>query len=480
MTNDILLKRNARLTLIVDDLAFEGKGIARIDRNGEKFVVFIPNTIPGQEVLCRLIKVKKNYAEAKLLRVLKTSPQETEPQFHPIPGAPYITLPLEKQHFYKRKTSIELFRRIGKIANSEELLDAFITSPRDFHYRNKMEYSFSAVVYDRHKDEEFRDFALGFKKRGQWLSVEPMVNDSGMFDADIEKALPQIESYFKERGHTAWNALEHTGFCRYLTVRKSFKQNQLLINFVSTSSELDRFDVDEFLAFMQSILGEKLAGLVHTLNDDTGDRPLTTDGSQKLIYGSNHLVENILGLDFKISLESFFQTNPASAERLYQKALDYTFETDLGEEQVVLDLFSGTGTISQLLAQRAPQKQIIGVELIKEAVADAKKAAAENNISNVKFYAADVGKFLLEHPQYQGKINTLVMDPPRAGIAPKTLRKVIRLEAKRMVYISCNPATQARDMQTLEEAGYKLIKYSLVDQFPHTAHIESVALFEKN
>jgi 23S rRNA (uracil1939-C5)-methyltransferase len=189
--------------------------------------------------------------------------------------------------------------------------------------------------------------------------------------------------------------------------------------------------------------------------------------------------EMIHGLNFKISAESFFQTNPASAERLYQKAMDYVKEEAPKEGSYILDLFAGTGTITQLLAQAAPQAEVIGVELVEEAVADAEISARANGMDQLRFYAADVGKFLLDHPQYQGKIHTLTLDPPRAGIAPKTLRKVIRLGAERMVYISCNPATQARDMQTLAEHGYKLKKFSLVDQFPHTSHIESVALFER-
>jgi 23S rRNA (uracil-5-)-methyltransferase RumA len=479
MKNEKLFHRFERTELEIHDLAFEGKGISKIATEDGHFIVFVPNTIPGQRVLVKMVKVKRAFAEAKLLKVVRKSEKEVETPYHPIPGAPYITLPIEDQHFYKRKTSIELFKRIGKIENSEELLDEFIPSPSHFHYRNKMEYSFSAVVYDRDKDEEYNGFALGFKKRGQWLSVEPMKGDCGIFDAQLENGFPTISAFFEKAGHTAWHAKTHEGFCRFLTVKKSFKSDSFLINLVTTSSELKRFDLEAFKQLLIDILGDRLSGLLHTINDDRGDRPNTSDGKRTLVYGTEELVEEINGLDFKISLESFFQTNPASAERLYSKALDYVFEADLGEKPLVLDLFSGTGTITQLLAQRATNKQIIGVEIVPEAVADAKKNALMNGLEDLQFYANDVGKFLLEKPEYTGKIGTLVMDPPRAGIAPKTLRKVIRLQAERMVYISCNPATQARDMATLEEAGYQLKKYSLVDQFPHTAHIESIALFEK-
>ncbi len=479
MTKNRPFGKNQTTELLINDLAFEGKGIAKVETEGGKYIVFVPNTIPGQRVLARMVKVKNSYAETKLLKVLKHSDQEVEMPYHPIPGAPYITLPVDRQHFYKKKTSIELFRRIGKIENSEQLLDEFIPSPDDYHYRNKMEYSFSAVEYHPAEDKETDGFALGFKKRGQWLSVIQMEKDSGLFDADLENALPEITRYFKSRGFTAWHALRHEGFCRFLTVKKSFHENALLINFVSTSSQLDKFDREEFTTFMRQLLGEKLSGLLHTINDDVGDRPNTSDGQRTLLFGREELIEKICGLKFRISLESFFQTNPASAERLYQKAMNYVFEEDPGSKPVVLDLFSGTGTITQLLAQRNVDKEIIGVELIPEAVEDARQNALINGFNNLKFFAADVGKFLLQHPEYTDQIDTIVMDPPRAGIAPKTLRKVMRLNAERIVYISCNPATQARDMIALKEFGYELQKYSLVDQFPHTSHIESVALFVK-
>jgi len=472
-------RKYQKTDLEIHDLAFEGKGISRVPTEQGNFIVFVPNTIPGQRVSVKMVKVKNNFAETKLLKVLERSPQEVDSGYFAIPGAPYINLPIRQQHDYKLYTSLELFRRIAKVDHVEELFDEFIPSPANFHYRNKMEYSFSAVVHNREKNEEHPGFALGFKKRGQWLSVEKLQGDTGMFEATLENQMPAIENYFTERGFTAWHPKERTGFCRFLTVKRSFHEKAMLINLVTSSSELEGFDRKEFTDFMLSLEGLNIKGLVHTVNDDTGDRPNTTDGVQHILFGEDELIEDILGLKFRISLESFFQTNPASAEKLYAKALDYVFETTPGTKPVVMDLFSGTGTITQLLAQRSENKEIIGVELVPEAVEDAKANAKLNGFNDLKFYTADVGKFLLEHPEYTNRIDTVVMDPPRAGIAPKTLRKVMRLNADRMVYISCNPATQARDIEILQQSGYKLIKFSLVDQFPHTAHIESVALFER-
>lgn len=479
MSGKKLFHRNQRVQLKIVDLAFEGKGIAKVETEAGALVVFVPNTLPGQEVEARIIKAKKTYAEAKLVRILKASPDETDLGYHPIAGAPYINLPIDKQRYYKEKTSLELFRRIGKVVDVEQRFDEYLESPRIFHYRNKMEYSFSAVIVDEESQKLIDGFGLGFKKRGQWLAVENLSGDSGMFDPAFEALLPKIRDFFIKHELPAYHIKQHRGFGRLLAVRKSFSEDKLLVNFLSSSQDLSRFPKKEFAALFTDALGERLAGLIHTVNDDISDRPKATEGNQELLLGKDYLTENILGLNFKIRMESFFQTNPASAEILYRKALNYVFEAQVDQKPVVMDLFSGTGTISQLLAQDAPNTEVVGVEIVPEAVQDARKSAGQNGLSNLKFFAADVGRFLLDHPEYQNRIHTIVLDPPRAGIAPKTLRKIIRLGAERIVYISCNPATQARDIEILNEHRYALKKFSLVDQFPHTAHIESVALFER-
>ncbi|MNY12402.1 23S rRNA (uracil-C(5))-methyltransferase RlmCD [compost metagenome] len=197
-----------------------------------------------------------------------------------------------------------------------------------------------------------------------------------------------------------------------------------------------------------------------------------------MLFGDSVVVEKMLGLSFEISMESFFQTNPKSAERLYTKAIDYVCD-HAKDGGVIMDLFCGTGTIGQLVAQRVNAGEIIGVDIVEEAIEDAKRNAKRNNLEHLHFFAADVGKFLSLHPEYLNRIDTIVLDPPRAGIAPKTLQKVMALGASHLVYISCNPSTQARDTETLENGGYKLTKLSLVDQFPHTSHIEAIAVYEK-
>ena len=474
------VKKNQVLELKIEDYAFGGKGIARIHSEEGSFVIFVPNTLPGQLVKAQISKSSKNYAEAKLIDVLAPSEDEIEVPYQDIPGAPYIQLPIALQHQYKKESTLSLFKKIGKVENIEDLFDEFVTSPNVFHYRNKMEYGFSAIGYDRVTKRDKDEFTLGFKRRGVWWMGDNLDKDSGLFDKQMEDELKNIKQYCIETGLDPWHGPKRTGFFRYFVVRKSFKTNELLCNLVTTSPQLDTFDLQKFANFLKDIFGERLAGLLHTINDETGDRTIATSGSIDLVYGKDKIVEELLGLDFEISMKSFFQTNPKCAEKLYNKVVEYVLEDKTKvDNTVVMDLFCGTGTIGQIVASKSENAKIVGVD-IASAIEDAEKNAKRNTITGVQFYAADVGKFLIAHPEYQNKIKTIILDPARAGIAPKTLQKIINLNADRMVYVSCNPATQARDTDLLKEAGYALKKISLVDQFPHTSHIETVVLFEKN
>ena len=474
------VKRGQVLELKIEDYAFGGKGIARIHSEEGSFVVFVPNTLPGQLVKAQIKKSSKKYAEAKLMDVLEASEDEVEVPYQDIPGAPYIQLPIEQQHTYKKESTLSLFKRIGKVANIDDSFDEFVTSPNVFHYRNKMEYGFSAIGYDRINKTDVDEFTLGFKRRGTWWMGDNLEKDSGLFDAQMEDNLKVIRKYCIKTGLAPWHGPKKEGFFRYLVVRKSFKTNELLFNLVTTSYELPKFDLHDFAQFLKGIFGERLAGLLHTINDEVGDRTIATSGSLELVYGKEKIVEELLGLNFEISMKSFFQTNPKCAEKLYTKVVDYVLENkEAVDNTVVMDLFCGTGTIGQIVASKSNNAKIIGVDIVASAIEDAKENAKRNNIDGLKFYAADVGKFLAAHPQYKGKIKTIILDPARAGIMPKTLQKIIDLGADRMVYVSCNPATQARDTELLMEHGYQIKKISLVDQFPHTAHIETVVLFEK-
>lgn len=476
-----MFHRGEIIEVTITGYAFGGNGVAKIPTDDGDFVVFVTNSFPGQKVQAKVDKKKKRYCEAKLIQVLERSPLEQVSAFQEISGAPYIYVPVEEQEKEKQQSTLEIYRKLGGFQDIKERFDEFISSPVHINYRNKMEYSFSSIEHDMFTNEEVDDaFAVGFKRRGTWWKVENLNKPSGMFDEEWETKLIEIRNYLKETGLPAWHPPKKTGFFRHIIVRKSFDQDQLLVNLVTSSERLKHFDVKAFGDYLQSLFGQRIAGFQHTINDDVADRSKIENGSCELVFGEPIVVEKLLGLSFEISMESFFQTNPKSAEKLYTKALDYVFEEEIPENDIVMDLFCGTGTIGQILATRRNDVKIVGVDIVEEAIEDAKRNAKNNNLANaVEFYAADVGKFLREHPEFNGRINSIILDPPRAGIAPKTLQKVIDLGAKNIVYVSCNPSTQARDADSLRKAGYEMEKISLVDQFPHTGHIEAIAKFKK-
>lgn len=475
-----MFKRADVITVDITGYAFGGKGVAKVATENGEYVVFVDNSFPGQKVKARIAKKRKRYAEAKLLEVIERSPLEKITEYQEISGAPYIYVPISEQEKVKKESTLEIFRRIGNLDNPEGYFDEFISSPEHYFYRNKMEYSFSSIEHDLETGEELDDaFALGFKRRGTWWKVESLNKPSGMFDPQWETIVGELREFLKASGLPAWHPPQKTGFFRHIVVRKSFYQDKLLINLVTSSVGVEDFKVNEFADFLKERLGDRLAGLQHTVNDNVADRAKIENGQCELLFGEPVIIERLLGLDFEISMESFFQTNPQSAERLYNKALDYVFEEKLESKDVVMDLFCGTGTIGQILTSRNADVKIVGVDIVEEAILDARRNAKRNNIDGIDFFAADVGKFLKEYPDYVGKIKTVILDPPRAGIAPKTLLKVIALGADNIVYISCNPSTQARDTDTLIKEGYTLDKISFVDQFPHTGHIESIAKYKK-
>jgi 23S rRNA (uracil1939-C5)-methyltransferase len=473
-----LFKKNQIIEIYISDLAFGGVGIGKVPTDKGDFTVFVQNAIPGQRVQARIEKSQKKYAEAALLDVIEKSNLEIELPYQSIPGAPYATLPIALQHQYKKKNTLDLLERIGLETDVQQKFDQYIESPSHWHYRNKMEYSFSMIGYDFDQKKDVDGFSLGFKHRGTWWCVENMDKESGLFDAQLENALPQIRNWCEASGMPAWHPPKRTGFYRFFVVRKSYATNQLLINLVTHDPEGTSFDVQAFSKLLLSLFGDRLAGFIHTINRDIGDRVDPLNGGSTVIYGQEKIVETLLGLQFEISMTSFFQTNPACAEKLYDQAIQYAVEQPLLPHKKIMDLFCGTGTIAQLLAKKSGQK-VIGVDIVESAIVDARKNAARNKVENVEFHAADVGDFLKQFPEYVGQIGTIVLDPPRGGIAPKTLKKVMALGADRLVYISCNPSTQARDLIALREEGYHLVKISLADQFPHTSHVETIALLEK-
>ncbi|NND93884.1 MAG: 23S rRNA (uracil(1939)-C(5))-methyltransferase RlmD [Flavobacteriales bacterium] len=470
------IKKGNVYEFTIDDLAYGGKGICRIPTEEGNYVVFIPNSIPGQTILTRIVKKRRNYAEGRALKLISRSEDEIQIPYQEVSGAPYATLPLPLQRKYKERDSLDQFKKLG----SEEVIqryDGMIASPIDWCYRNKMEYSFSAILWNREDEDSIDEFGLGFKKRGMWWAVEDLKKPSGLFDKEFEKGILNIKDYCEASGLPAWHAPQRKGFFRSLLVRKSFQQNKFMIALMTSSDGLDSFDLDKFAEFLLDLYPSRIAGIIHTLSDSEGDRFEYKPEASKLIWGEDHLIEDLLGLKFKKSLSSFFQTNPASAEVLYQKVIDLVEK--YRSTGITLDLFCGTGTIAQLIARQLQDQKVVGVDITKSSIEDAQKNALINSINNVEFISSDVGKFLQAHPEYSGKIGTIILDPPRNGVETKTLQKVIGLCGKTIVYVSCNPSTQARDAKLLIEAGYYPKYYTLVDQFPHTSHIEGIAVFTK-
>lgn len=473
------LKKGTHLEVKIAKMVFGGKGLAYIPVDDSEMVMFIPNAIAGQQMEVVITNAKRRYLEGRKVNLLKRAENEVTTEYQAASVAPYITLPIEEQARLKREWVIDFLEHTGNVENPEGLLDEFISSPLLYHYRNKMEYAFSAIGHDPEKGEDFDGFSFGFKSGGTWWKTEDLNKSCGLFDKDFEATLQDIRKYCEQTGLPAWHLPRKQGFFRYLVVRKSFADDEVLVSLVTSSQGLKHFDQQAFASFCKELWGDRLGGLLHTINDEVADRAKITSGTTTLLFGKKALEERINDLRFEISLESFFQTNPTCAEVLYRKATDYAFECTENGQGHLLDLFCGTGTIGQIVAKRLTDKQITGVELIQEAVANAKTNAGLNKLENIDFIAGDVGKFLLEHEAYQGNIDLVIMDPPRAGVTPKTLRKVLRLESNNIVYISCNPSTFARDVDTMREWGYSLKKFSIVDQFPHTAHVEVVGLLSK-
>lgn len=466
--------------LEIHEMAFGGKGIGYIEDDQGRMVVFVEQAIPGQLVKAQITEKRNRFMNCRLLAVLRRSVLETEMDYQHIAGNPYITLSLEQQLKWKEQVTIDVYRRLGKIENISAIYRGIISSPRPYHYRNKMEYSFGSIVHNPVNGGDYDGFALGFKARGTWWKVDPLLKDSGMFDSEWENHLHLISKVLYDTGLPAWHPPRKEGFFRFLVVSKSFAQNRLLVNLVTTSNGLEHFNASLVLNVVQQILGERLAGFIHTVNDSVSDRGKVEDGQSMLLYGKDFIEEAICGLNFRVSMESFFQPNPAAAEVLYNKVAEYVQQDiDYIAGEQVLDLFCGTGTIAQILAARLDGVKVTGVDIVEEAIQNARANAALNKLEHLQFHCADAGKYLHLHPEMAGRIKTVVVDPPRAGVGVKSMEKILNLQPERIVYVSCNPATQTRDIQQLIQAGFEFRALTLVDQFPHTHHIEAVALFHK-
>lgn len=430
---------------------FPNKGI--IELENRKIVV--KNTIPGQKVRFRITKLKQGKGEGMLLEVLEKAnnelPESACPHFGSCGGCVYQMLPYEEQLKLKEQQVLEL---LAPVAGEYEFL-GMKPSPKFHEYRNKMEFSFGDAV-------KGGELMLGLHKRGSFYDIAD-VSECRLVHPDFRKILVCVLQFCREQGLPYYHKMSHDGYLRHLLVRRAEKTGEILVNLVTTSQMNFSFEplTEQLLALP---LAGSFAGILHSTNDGLAD--VVKSEKTEVLYGKEYFYEEILGLRFKISTFSFFQTNSLGAEVLYSQAREFIGK---GSRKVVYDLYSGTGTIAQLMAPIA--QKVIGVEIIEEAVEAAKENAAGNGLDNCEFIAGDVLKVLdtiEEKPEY------IILDPPRDGIHPKALQKIIAYGVDKMVYISCKPTSLARDLETLTVGGYQVEKVVCVDMFPQTANVETV------
>ena len=434
---------------------FPNKGI--IDIEGQK--VIVKNALEGQVVRFSINKKKRDKIEGRLLEVIEPSPIEQPAackHFGICGGCRYQNLSYERQLDLKKRQVEELIEKSGLSFAIENIYGSPITEG----YRNKMEFTFG----DEEKDGPL---ALGMHKKNSFYDIVTL-EDCRIVDPDFNVLLQAILKYFKEKGETYFHKIRHEGFLRHLVMRRSVKTGDILINLVTTTQS--RLDESEFVNMIlsQKIDG-KVVGILHTLNDNLAD--VVQSDETKTLYGQDYFYEYLYNMRFKISPFSFFQTNTLGAEVLYDQVREYVGET---KDKLVYDLYTGTGTIAQMLAPVA--SKVVGVEIVEEAVEAAKKNAVDNHLDNCEFIAGDVLKVVDNLTQ---KPDILVLDPPRDGIHPKALRKIINFNVDEMVYVSCKPTSLMRDLLVFREAGYEVKRCCLVDMFPGTVHVETVVLLSK-
>lgn len=446
---------------IVEKIEFPNKGILHIE--DEK--VIVKNALPGQKIQFLVNKKRKGKCEGRLMQVLERSEIETAetvcPHFGICGGCLYQTIPYETQLEIKKEQVKELLDGVCE----EYEFEGIKGSPLADCYRNKMEFSFGDEVKDG-------PLALGMHKRGSFYDVVT-TGECRIVHKDFCDILLCTKAYFEEKEVGFYKKMQHTGYLRHLLVRRAVKTGEILLDLITTTQIGVEEEKKLLAGWLERLLAlpleGKMAGILHTKNDSLADA--VKDEGTEVLYGKDYFFEELLGLKFRISPFSFFQTNSLGAEVLYEKTREYVGET---KGKVVFDLYSGTGTIAQILAPVA--EKVVGVEIVKEAVEAAKENARLNGLDNCEFIAGDVLKVVDE---LTDKPELIVLDPPRDGIHPKAIEKIIGFGVERMVYVSCKPTSLARDLVILQENGYRVEKGCCVDMFPGTANVETVVLLSK-
>ena len=449
------MKKGQIVEGFIEKVEFPNKGILHIE--GEEKTVVVKNALPGQKVSVMLQKVRKGKAEGRIVEVLQPAPAEIPsscPHFAMCGGCTYQNLPYEEQLKLKEAQVKEL---LDEACITDYEWEGIKASPVQFAYRNKMEFSFG----DEYKDGPL---SLGMHKRGSFHDIVN-VEQCQIVDEDFRMILKATLEFFKKEKVPYYHRMRHTGVLRHLLVRKAVRTGEILVDLVTTR-ESEVADKQWAEVLLSLPLEGEIAGILHTYNDSVAD--VVKDEGTEILYGQDYFYEELLGLKFKISPFSFFQTNSLGAEVLYETARSYIGDT---KDKVIFDLYSGTGTIAQILAPVA--KKVVGVEIVEEAVEAAKVNTGLNGLTNCTFWAGDVLKVIDELGEVP---DLIVLDPPRDGVNPKALEKITNFGVERMVYISCKPTSLARDLEMLQGRGYKVEKAVCVDMFPATSHVETVVL----
>ncbi len=462
------MKKGQEYKGIIERMVFPNKGIVHIEDRD----VVVKHGIIGQTVNFRINKIRKGKCEGQLLEVVEKSLIELDKpaceHFGICGGCTYQNLAYPVQAKLKENQVRDLLEPVLALDGKsfDELFEGVKDSPRELAYRNKMEFSFG----DSYKDGPL---ALGMHKRGSFYDIVNVENCQ-IVDEDYRRILKCVQAFFAEKKISFYHKLRHEGYLRHLLVRKAVKTEEILIALV-TSTQTEGFDEAALLQeFKDKILAipfdGTIAGILHIKNDSLAD-VVQSDGMD-VLYGQEYFYEELLGLKFKITPFSFFQTNSLGAEVLYATAREFigdAIENSEEKKSTVFDLYSGTGTIAQMLSPVAGK--VIGVEIVEEAVEAAKENAALNGLTNCEFIAGDVLKVI---DSIEEKPDFIVLDPPRDGIHPKALEKIIKYGVERMIYISCKPTSLARDLEVLQARGYEVERLCCVDMFPFTANIETV------
>jgi len=470
------LKKGNIVELSISSLAFEGKGIAKINvENKNNYVIFVEGAYPGDYVKAQLTKIKSSYAESKIKEIIKASENRVQPKckyFNLCGGCKLQDLSYEKQLEYKQMQVKDALERIGNQKNFE--LHTIIGADDQYYYRNKMEYSFLDKKWldaeDLSSGKPNDNFAVGLHIPGFYDKVLD-IDECHLQKPISAEILNFTRSYFKEKKISCFSPKTKEGYLRHLVVKTSFYfPEQTLVNIVVS------YKNEVLLKEYASALIEKFQQITTIVcNINTKISQTSISEEEIILYGKGYIVDKIGGYIFRISANSFFQNNTKQAERLYQTALDFA---ELKGNETILDLYSGIGTISLFFSKES--KKVIGLEGIPQAIEDAIYNAKTNDVSNCEFYEFNLyDRFAKCDFIKKNNPDIIILDPPRAGLHPNNIKDILNINPIKIVYVSCNPTTQARDIKALCDGGYKLIKARPVDMFPNTWHIENVCLLTK-